>query len=209
MWRRKRQKTSRFEKDLRRLGRRGVRRRKKKKWFLLFFVTLFPHILPVFFYLPPPMQFHSFSVVWKEVQKASPNPQDFYNLFFSCPEFVEIYLLRTTGIQCWNLDMLLAKVLKETYSKSLQEMMSDSVLKSCNKLSLSLSHLQRKSIFQSKVLPLRGEMTTGNPPNLHLSVQHYGNDKRLYTWNWGASGQPYGFVHPFTHLFIHWKITMW
>ena len=88
------------QQDLRRLGRRGARRRKKKKWFLLFFVTLFPHILPVFFYLPPPMQFHSFSVVWKEVQKASPNPQDFYNLFFSCPEFVEIYMLRTTGIQC-------------------------------------------------------------------------------------------------------------
>ena len=73
------------------------------------------------------MQFHSFSVVWKEVQKASPNPQDFHNLLFSCPDFVEIYTLRTTSIQCWNLDILLAKVLEEKYSKSLQAMKSDSV----------------------------------------------------------------------------------
>ena len=53
--------------------------------------------------------------------------------------------------------------------------------KCCNKLSLSLSHLKRKSIFQSKVLPLRGGMTTGNPPNLHLSAQCNCSDKKLYT----------------------------
>ena len=134
VWRRKRQKRTRIQKLRKRIrktlgdwGGEVLEGERKKKWFLLFFVARFPHILPVFFYLPPPMQFHSFSVVWEEVQKASSNPQDFCNLFFSCPEFVEIYMLKTTSIQCWHLDMLLAKVLKEKYSKSLQEMMSDSV----------------------------------------------------------------------------------
>ena len=106
MWGRKRQKRTRIlklwkkiRKALRDWGREVLERKRKKKQ-VLFFVTLFPHILPMFFYLSPPMQFHSFSVVWKEVQKASPNPQDFHNLLFSCPDFVEIYTLRTTSIQC-------------------------------------------------------------------------------------------------------------
>ena len=50
------------QKGHRRLGQRGARSRNKKMVSIIS-VTLLPYILPMFFSLPPPMQFLSFSVV--------------------------------------------------------------------------------------------------------------------------------------------------
>ena len=88
------------QKDLRRLGQRGARRRKKKKMVSIIFCYSFPSHSSCVFLSP---SFYAVSFILSSVERGTKSfsqSTGFYNLFFSCPEFAEIYMLRTTSIQC-------------------------------------------------------------------------------------------------------------